>query len=1120
MGKGGGKGHTPREAPDNLKSTQLLSVIDAISEGPIEGPVNGLQSVLVNQTPVVDRDGNTNIHGVKVVYRVGEQEQTPLEGFESSGAETVLGVQVKHDNPVTRTITAANIDRLRFTFGVQSLVEANSKGDRNPTSVRLQIHLERYGQWVVEKEITITGKTTTQYLASVIVDNLPPRPFGIRMVRVTADSTTDQLQNNTVWSSYTEIIDVRQRYPNTAVIGLQVESEQFGSQQVTRNYHFFGRIIQVPSNYDPVARTYSGIWDGTFKPAYSNNPAWCLWDVLTHPRYGMGQRIGAADVDRWALYAIGQYCDQMVPDGFGGTEPRMTFNAYLAQQRKAWDVLTDFCSAMRCMPVWNGQRLTFVQDRPSDTVWTYTRSNVVMPDEGTPFRYSFSARKDRHNAVEVNWIDPDNGWQTSTELVEDTVAISHYGRNLVKMDAFGCTSRGQAHRAGLWLIKTELLETQTVDFSVGAEGLRHVPGDVIEVCDEDYAGISLGGRILSVDRARRILTLDREITLPSSGTTLISLVDGEGLPVSVDVQSVTDGVQVQVSRIPDGVAEYSVWGLKLPSLRQRLFRCVAVRENDDGTYAITAVQHVPEKESIVDNGASFDPQPGTIHGTVPPAIQHLTTEILAEEGQYQVLARWDTPRVVKGASFSLRLNVAAEDGSDRLVSSAGTPDTQYRFRGLTPGRYTLSVRAVNSQGQQGDPASTQFSISAPAAPSFIELTPGYFQITATPRQAVYDPTVQYEFWFSDAQITDIHQVENAARYLGTALYWIAASVNIRPGRDYYFYIRAVNQVGKSAFVEATGQASNDAAGYLDFFKGQITESHLGKELLEKVDLTEDNASKLQQFSKEWQDANDKWNAMWGVKIEQTKDGKYYVAGLGLSMEDTPDGKISQFLVAADRIAYINPANGNETPGFVMQGDQIIMNEAFLKYLSAPTITSGGNPPAFSLTPDGKLTAKNADISGHINAVSGSFTGEINATSGKFSGVIEAREFVGDICGSKVMQGVSIRATNDERSTSTRYTDSATYQIGKTITVMANCERNGGAGAITVTININGQVKTAEVMPYTAGIPAMYQTVVFSVYTTSPVVDISVSLRVRGQYTTSASVWPLVMVSRSGNNFTN
>ncbi|EHY2509905.1 host specificity protein J, partial [Salmonella enterica] len=528
------------------------------------------------------------------------------------------------------------------------------------------------------------------------------------------------------------------------------------------------------------------------------------------------------------------------------------------------------------------------------------------------------------------------------------------------------------------------------------EGLRHVPGDVIEVCDEDYAGISLGGRILSVDRDRRILTLDRAITLPSSGTTLISLVDGEGLPVSVDVQSVTDGVQVQVSRIPDGVAEYSVWGLKLPSLRQRLFRCVAVRENDDGTYAITAVQHVPEKESIVDNGASFDPQPGTIHGTIPPAIQHLTTEILAEEGQYQARARWDTPRVVKGVNFSLRLTVKVEDDSDRLASSLTLTETEHTFRNLTPGRYTLSVRAVNSQGQQGDPASTQFSISAPAAPSFIELTPGYFQITATPRQAVYDPTVQYEFWFSDARITDIHQVENAARYLGTALYWIAASVNIRPGRDYFFYIRAVNQVGKSAFVEATGQASNDAAGYLDFFKGQITESHLGKELLEKVELTEDNASRLDEFSKEWQDANGKWNAMWGVKIEQTEDGRHYVAGLGLSMEDTPDGKASQFLVAADRIAFINPQNGNQTPGFVMQGDQIFMNEAFLKYLSAPTITSGGNPPAFSLTPDGRLTAKNADISGHINAISGALNNVVIAEDCTIQGTLRAERILGDI----------------------------------------------------------------------------------------------------------------------------
>ncbi|CAK0744584.1 phage tail protein [Escherichia coli] len=469
-------------------------------------------------------EGNTNISGVTVVFRAGEQEQSPPEGFESSGSETVLGTEVKYETPITRTITSANIDRLRFTFGVQALVETTSKGDRNPSEVRLLVQIQRNGGWVTEKDITIKGKTTSQYLASVVVDNLPPRPFNIRMRRMTPDSTTDQLQNKTLWSSYTEIIDVKQCYPNTALVGVQVDSEQFGSQQVSRNYHLRGRILQVPSNYNPQTRQYSGIWDGTFKPAYSNNMAWCLWDMLTHPRYGMGKRLGAADVDKWALYVIGQYCDQSVPDGFGGTEPRITCNAYLTTQRKAWDVLSDFCSAMRCMPVWNGQTLTFVQDRPSDKVWTYNRSNVVMPDDGAPFRYSFSALKDRHNAVEVNWIDPDNGWETATELVEDTQAIARYGRNVTKMDAFGCTSRGQAHRAGLWLIKTELLETQTVDFSVGAEGLRHVPGDVIEICDDDYAGISTGGRVLAVNSQTRTLTLDREITLPSSGTTLISLV--------------------------------------------------------------------------------------------------------------------------------------------------------------------------------------------------------------------------------------------------------------------------------------------------------------------------------------------------------------------------------------------------------------------------------------------------------------------------------------------------------------------------------------------------------------------------------------------------------------------
>ncbi|EOT9886018.1 host specificity protein J [Escherichia coli] len=995
MGKGGGKGHTPVEATDNLKSTQMMSVIDAIGEGPVEGPVKGLQSILVNKTPLTDTDGNPVIHGVTAVWRAGEQEQTPPEGFESSGAETALGVEVTKAKPVTRTITSANIDRLRVTFGVQSLVQTTSQGDRNPASVRLLIQLQRNGNWVTEKDVTINGKTTSQFLASVILDNLPPRPFNIRMVRETADSTTDQLQNRTLWSSYTEIIDVKQCYPNTAIVGLQVDAKQFGGQQMTVNYHIRGRIIQVPSNYDPEKRTYSGIWDGSLKPAYSNNPAWCLWDMLTHPRYGMGKRLGAADVDKWALYSIGQYCDQRVPDGFGGTEPRMTFNAYLSQQRKAWDVLSDFCSAMRCMPVWNGQTLTFVQDRPSDVVWPYTNSDVVVDDNGVGFRYSFSALKDRHTAVEVNYTDPQNGWQTSTELVEDPEAILRYGRNLLKMDAFGCTSRGQAHRAGLWVIKTGLLETQTVDFTLGSQGLRHTPGDIIEICDNDYAGTLTGGRVLSIDAASRTLTLDREVTLPQTGTATVNLINGSGKPVSVDITAQPAPARIQVSALPDGVATYGVWGLKIPGLRRRLFRCVAIRENTDGTFAITAVQHVPEKEAIVDNGASFEPLSGSLNSVIPPAVLHLTVEVSAADGQYLAQAKWDTPRVVKGVSFSLRLTSGRGDDS-RLVTTAITADTAHRFSGLPPGEYTLTVRAINSYGQQGEPATTTFRIDAPAAPATIELIPGYFQITAVPKLAVYDPTVQFEFWFSEQQIADIRQVETTARYLGTALYWIAASINIKPGHDYYFYIRSVNTVGKSAFVEAVGRASDDAEGYLDFFKGQITESHLGKELLEKVDLTEDNASRLEAFSKEWKDASDKWNAMWGVRIEQTEDGRHYVAGLGLSMEDTEDGKLSQFLVAANRIAFIDPANGNETPMFVAQGNQIFMNDVFLKRLTAPTITSGGSPPVFSLTSDGKLTAKNADISGSVNANAGTLNNVTINENCQIKGKLSANQIEGDI----------------------------------------------------------------------------------------------------------------------------
>ncbi|ENB2253828.1 host specificity protein J [Escherichia coli] len=648
---------------------------------------------------------------------------------------------------------------------------------------------------------------------------------------------------------------------------------------------------------------------------------------------------------------------------------------------------------------------------------------MVVDDNGVGFRYSFSALKDRHTAVEVNYTDPQNGWQTSTELVEDPEAILRYGRNLLKMDAFGCTSRGQAHRAGLWVIKTGLLETQTVDFTLGSQGLRHTPGDIIEICDNDYAGTMTGGRVLSIDAASRTLTLDREVTLPETGTSTVNLINGSGKPVSVDITAHPAPDRIQVSTLPDGVETYGVWGLSLPSLRRRLFRCVSIRENTDGTFAITAVQHVPEKEAIVDNGASFEPQSGTLNSVIPPAVQHLTVEVSAADGQYLAQAKWDTPRVVKGVRFSLRLTSGSGEDS-RLVTTAITADTEHRFSGLPPGEYTLTVRAINSYGQQGEPATTTFRINAPAVPATIELTPGYFQITAVPRLAVYDPTVQFEFWFSETKIADTSQVETSARYLGTGSQWSVSGPHIKPGKDFWFYVRSVNLVGKSAFVEVSGQPSNDGEGYLEFFREKIGKLHLAQGVWELIDNSqlademaemktsitetrneitqtvsktlENQSATIQQIQRVQKDTNDDLAALYMLKVQKTKDGIPYVAGIGAGIEDTDGQPLSNILLLADRIAMINPENGNSTPLFVAQGNQLFMNDVFLKRLFAVSITSSGNPPTFSLTPEGRLTARNADISGNVNANSGTLNNVTINENCQIKGKLSANQIEGDI----------------------------------------------------------------------------------------------------------------------------
>ncbi|EFE3550147.1 host specificity protein J, partial [Escherichia coli] len=556
-----------------------------------------------------------------------------------------------------------------------------------------------------------------------------------------------------------------------------------------------------------------------------------------------------------------------------------------------------------------------------------------------------------------------------------------------------------------------------------SQGLRHTPGDIIEICDNDYAGTMTGGRILSIDAASRTLTLDREVTLPETGAATVNLINGSGKPVSVAITAHPAPDRIQVSTLPDGVATYGVWGLSLPSLRRRLFRCVSIRENTDGTFAITAVQHVPEKEAIVDNGASFEPQSGTLNSVIPPAVQHLTVEVSAADGQYLAQAKWDTPRVVKGVRFSLRLTSGSGEGS-RLVTTAITADTEHRSSGLPLGEYTLTVRAINSYGQQGEPATTTFRINAPAKPATIELTPGYFQITAVPRLAVYDPTVQFEFWFSETKIADTSQVETSARYLGTGSQWSVSGPHIKPGKDFWFYVRSVNLVGKSAFVEVSGQPSNDGEGYLEFFREKIGKLHLAQGVWELIDNSqlademaemktsitetrneitqtvsktlENQSATIQQIQRVQKDTNDDLAALYMLKVQKTKNGIPYVAGIGAGIEDTDGQPLSNILLLADRIAMINPESGNTTPLFVAQGNQLFMNDVFLKRLFAVSITSSGNPPTFSLTPEGRLTARNADISGNVNANSGTLNNVTINENCRVLGKLSANQIEGDL----------------------------------------------------------------------------------------------------------------------------
>ena len=799
MGKGSKKAKTPREAKDNLKSHQCLRIVDMLGEGQIKGLVGDLQGIYLNDTPIQSPDGLYNFKGVSAELVTGTQTQEPLSGFSYTENEIPVNLPIKKTTPITRTISDPNVDRVRITVGVQALKSVDNNGNTNRTNVSMSIQIGNGYSWKTIKNVDlIDKKTNSQYLTSVIIDELPETPFNIRVVRNTPDSTTQTLSNDTLWSSYTEIYDTKFSYPNTALIGLKFDSEQF-SGIPRRNYLVKGMIIKVPDNYDPETREYTGFWSGNFKLAWTDNPAWILYDLLTNKRYGMGERLGSFGVDKFTLYTVAQYCDQLVEDGFGGREPRFTCNCYLTEQRQAYEVINDLCSVFRAMPVWNGSQYTVAMDRPSDTVAIYSNTNVVNGQ----FNYTSAALKDRHTVVHVRYVDPDNNWETMTEYVADDELIKRFGLNVAQVDAFGCTSRGQAHRVGKWIIQTEKLETQTVTFSVGREGIRHLPGDIIGIADNDYAGTAIGGRVKLIEGDK--ITLDREIEIKNLTDAYLCVTNINCDLRKIKIHEQTSSNQIVLTESVN-IDEYSVWCLYDNKIKPRLFKALSIAENDDGTYSITALEHNHNKAEIVDKGTVFEKENNTLFNWDIPPVEQLQVEVTPESDVYQARLYWSTPRTIQNLKFEVKIY-----RDDKLVSREIVANTEYYISDLQQGKFSATVRGVGGEdGRLGDETTIAFSILPPAKPSGLVLTPSAFNIAIRPvMTAVSSLGTQFEFYKGTTRA----EVEARTNYLGRAM--SLTDVDCTPDTEYWYGVNAVNVVGRSEMYIANTRtlvAENGAGG--------------------------------------------------------------------------------------------------------------------------------------------------------------------------------------------------------------------------------------------------------------------------------------------------------------------
>lgn len=830
MSSGGGKASTPKLLDDNLKSKQFYRVLDLISEGPIYGPVDQshLSSFMLNKTPITDSAGNVSVNGVSAAWRPGSEFQSPINGFSAIEATSIVNTEVTFNTPLVRTITDQDVMRVRLNIGVTGLVEQDTKGNQKNTSVTMVIETRvAGGAFIQQKVVTITGKISGEYLEAHVIDAPTTKPFDIRVRRITPDSNGDLLSNGTTWNSYSQITDDNLNYPFSAIAGAVIDRDQYRDTP-SRTYHLRGLIVDVPDNYDPITRTYSGLWTGGFKKAWTNNPAWLFRELVKNTRFGLARRAGYIDVDDGALYILSQYCDQPVNDGYGGKEPRMTLNAYITEQASARDILDKIAGMFRGIALWDGLRLTVMLDTPQDPVATITNANVV---DGK-FSRSSVKRAEKYNAVVVSWTDPDNGWEQVKEYVSDDAMIARGNYNETTIEAFGCTSRGQAWRAGKWLLETAKRESSRLTFQMARDAIAFTPGDVVEIMDNDYAGTRLGGRIVSHSGAN--ITVDADVSSLVSPGDNMSLMGSNGKFLKYPIVSVSGRI-ITLRSVPAWVRDGTVFAIAISEISVRLFRILSIAETENNSvYSITAAQHDPNKQAIVDEGAIFEMPTDTLNGYRVPNIENL--RILNTNSEtVQVTATWETATTTKKLTFELY--VYNESGA--VVAQYETDQFRYDFYGLNAGNYMLGVRGRNENGMKGAETQVNLIIGAPLEPSSVIWTPGIFSADIVPVMRVTATSdTTFEFWYGgEHRVVNPALIEDQTQFLGRASQWNLHG--LKADTTYYMYVRTRNAFGVSGFVESSGQASSDIPGMFEYIDEAVRDSEAFKNVQAGIDTNLD-----------------------------------------------------------------------------------------------------------------------------------------------------------------------------------------------------------------------------------------------------------------------------------------